>query len=145
MTDQLDELTKRGQDLYENGVNKVLAGFQLIEELLKTYIEAHYEFVRAFLGDRLYFAFSRSDFQDAALGRLTEIFSKLCPNKGLVADLRAVKRRRDEIAHRALLKLYEHGISPSEYSKLIDELTSDMQRNLDLMSVIRDEMAKLGK
>ncbi|MDO9387581.1 MAG: hypothetical protein Q7T65_12845 [Thiobacillus sp.] len=143
MTDNIDDLKKQGQQLYSRGANQVLAGFQLIEEMLKSYLELHFNMTRVLLNGRLYFEFRREDYQDAALGRLTQVFSKLCANGPLVSDLRAVIKRRDHIAHRALLKLYDEGITPQEYSQLIDELNIDMQRSSDIMNRIVQEMGKL--
>lgn len=137
------DLIEHGKELYGRSVNQALAGFQLIEEMLKTYLEMHFDQVRALLKESIYFEFRRQDYQDAALGRLTQVFSKLCPNQDLVRDLRAVVRRRDHLAHRALLKLYEGGIEPNEYLRLIDEVQIDMSRNKELMSRIANEMSKL--
>lgn len=139
-----DELKERGRELYSSGANQVLAGFQIIEESLKNYIECHFNFTRAFLNGRLHFDFRREDYQEAALGRLIQVFSKLCNDKKLIIDLRSLVQRRDHIAHKALLKLYDDNTSPDEYSDLINELQSDMVKISALMIRISSETAKLG-
>src|ERR1700743_3716543 len=111
MDKSLAELVEEGKRLYTDGVTQVLAGFQIIEDMLKSYLEVHFDLTRTILNGRLHFGFRREDYQDAALGRLAQVFSKLCSDKQLVADLRAVVERRDQIAHRALLKLYGPDLS----------------------------------
>jgi hypothetical protein len=132
--------------LYRDGVTQALAGFQLIEEELKNYLEMHFECVRLILGGRLHFDFSRRDYQDAALGRLINVFSKVCPNKELVTDLRAVVKHRDHVAHQALLRLYsDKPPSDAEYLPLLSELNEVVQLVSRLLQRIVDEMAKLPK
>ena len=143
MTTSPQDLKQQGQALYSRGVNQALAGFQLIEEMLKTYIEMHFDFIRLLVNGRAHFEFRREDYQEAALGRLTQVFSKLCSNGQLISDLRAVAKRRDFIAHRALLKLYDAQISPVEYTELMDELREDMDRNSKLMKGILEETSKI--
>jgi hypothetical protein len=143
MTESPDPLVEQGKELYSSAVNQVLAGYQLIEEMLKSYIATHFELTRAILAGRLHFDFHREDYQDAALGRLIQVFSKLTPNKALVSDLRSVVRHRDQIAHKSLLKLYQGDLRPDEYSKLIGELTSDMQRLSSLLNQIALETRNL--
>lgn len=138
-----EALVEDGKKLYSVSVNQVLSGFQLVEEQLKTYIECHFDSVRTILNGRLYFDFKRDDYQDAALGRLTQVFSKICANKQLVTDLRAMIKRRDHIAHRALLMLYGPDMSPAEYIMLGDELMSDMRRISDLLDRILGELQSL--
>ena len=145
MTDIDDDLQKHGQELYGRGVNEVLGGFQLIEEMLKSYIGLHFDSIRALVQGRIHFEFRHADYQDAALGRLVQVFSKLSANTELVTDLRAVVKRRDHIAHKALLKLYEPGIGPKEYAGLIDELEVDMRHSSDLMRRITQEMENVSE
>ena len=143
MTDEIQRLQERGKEIYREGANDVLAGFQIIEELLKNYLEFHFDLTRQILAGRVHFDFRRDDYQDAALGRLVQVFSKLCPDKQLISDLRSVVRRRDHFAHKALLKLYDDNVPPDEYSRLIDEMTVDMGKNAELMQRIVNEMKKL--
>jgi len=137
-------LKKQGEKLYRDGVTHVLAGYQLLEEQLKIYLEIHFDLTRAILASRLYFDFKRDDYQDAALGRLVHIFSKLCANKDLVLGLRSVVKSRDHIAHQALVKLYKQDISAQEYSGLIAELNNQMNTVSQLMTDIAKEMEKMG-
>jgi hypothetical protein len=133
------------KELYRKSVNQVLAGFQIVEEMLKTYIERHFDLTRSLINGRLHFEFCRQDYQEAALGRRIQVFSKLCANHQLVSDLRAAVEGRDHVAPRALLKLYESAISPEEYVQISHELLSDMDKNTELMTRIVLEMEKLGE
>lgn len=140
--DTSDPLVQEGKRLYGVVTNQALAGYQLIEEMLKLYIGSHFELVRALVASRLHFDFKESDFRDAALGRLVQTFSKLCADKELVGELRAVIRRRDHLAHRALLELYEDHSAVS-YQRLLDEITEDLHRLAALMQRLQQATSQL--
>jgi hypothetical protein len=136
-------LVEHGKQMYEKGVNQLLAGFQLIEDMLKSYLEAHFDLTRAFLAGRLHFEFRREDYQEAPLNRLMHVFSRLCANSQLVTELRAVIKRRNDVAHRALLKLFDNQLSPTDYAALINELATDNAAVASLLQRLHDEFIKL--
>ncbi len=144
MTD-IQALTEQGRELYSRGATQALGGFQLIEELLKSYIDVHHQFARAFIGGRLHFDFARKDYENSALEKLVGVFSKICDNKDLVKELRSSIDRRNHLAHRALLKMYDQNLSPGDYMELINQAEGDMAKNSALMEQIRGELAKLGQ
>ena len=109
-------------DEYRYAVTNALAGFQLIEESLKGYIEFYHETVRRFLPEEIAYDYSRKDVQDAALGKLTNVFSKITKNRQLISDLRSLQRMRDELAHTALIELF--GSPPS--SPFFEHKTSEL-------------------
>lgn len=132
--------------LYRDGVTQALAGFQLMEENLKIYIGMHFDCIRLLVDEKLYFEFSRSDYQEAALGRLINTFSKLCRNKALITDLRAIIRKRDHVAHQALLKIYSDApLSPTDYIPHLKEINDLVQELPGLLQRIVNEMAELPK
>jgi hypothetical protein len=143
MTDTVENSTKRGEALYERAANQALGGYQIIEEQLKTYIGIHFDRTRVLLNGKLHFGFSSDDYKEAALGRLVQVFSKLCSNEPLIAELRTVIARRNHVAHQAFLTLYRKDVFPTEYSTLIGELYSDMERLSALMAKIREEIKAL--
>lgn len=144
MAETNEELLKRCKDLYRSGVTQALAGFQLLEENLKGYLELYFNVTRKILDGRLHFGFSRQDYQDAAMGRLISVFAKICPNAELIGELRALVKVRDHIAHRALLRLY-HGqsITLDEYPELLAEVNGSVQEISRLGEKIVEEMRKV--
>ena len=129
---------------YRNTVSQALAGFQLVEEMLKGYLDKHFSTTRMLLRGAVHFEFSRRDYQEAPLGRLVNVFSKLCANEQLIRDLRAAVKDRDHLAHRALLKLYEvPRPSEEEFMQLLGEASRMMNLPSGLMDRIVDEMRKL--
>ena len=132
-------------DLYRDSATHALAGFQLVEEMLKSYLEHHFNAVRRILAGRIDFNFHRDDYKEAPLGRLVQLFSKLCGNEKLVLDLRAAVRDRDHLAHRAFLRLYDiPPPSDEEFLSLCEEANRMMNVNSDLMNRIVAEMSKLS-
>lgn len=94
------------QKIYSEAATHALAGFQIVEESLKDYITAYHQTVKKFLPDELMYQHKRSDIEDLALGKLIEIFSKVNSNILLIGKLRKIKQTRDQLAHKALTKLY---------------------------------------
>ena len=59
--------------------------------------------------------------------------------------MRSCIDRRNQIAHRALLKIYDENLPPTDYLDLINQAEKDMAKNAELMGRLRDELAKLGQ
>ena len=98
---QSNEMTPLGH--YRESVTNALAGYQLLESLIKLYTGTYNDAVRAIANDELFFDFHRKDIEDAPLGRLINGLARTCRNKKLVQDLRDLKSHRDQVAHQALL------------------------------------------
>ena len=108
------------QQHYRESVTSALGGYQLVEGLLKFYAGAYYNAVRAYLGERLFFDFHEKDVEKAPLERLVSGFAKTCGNKKLVAELRELIGHRNEIAHQALLRLYDEDASDVKFHEMIE-------------------------
>ena len=94
------ELSKEFKDSVIHG----LSAFQLIEELLKSYIKYSFKLIRVNLDDSIPFSFDVQDYEKAALGTLTKTFGKLTSNDNLRKTLNRVASQRDYIAHQALVR-----------------------------------------
>jgi len=129
---------------YRESVTNALAGYQLLEGLLKFYAETYYDAVRAFVGDDLFFDFHRKDIEDAPLGRLITGFSRTCANKKLVQDLRELKSHRDQVAHQALLCTYDN-TSDEQYHEMIEENHRIIQEISRLHSAVLQETQSVGE
>jgi hypothetical protein len=100
------------EQFYRESAVHALAGFQLIEEALKSYIGYYHETVRQCLPEKLTYSYSRQDVQDAALGKLVSVFGKVSSNDALILELRTLVKTRDDLAHKAFVNLY--GPPPAE-------------------------------
>jgi hypothetical protein len=143
MTDNVQNQTKQLEMVYERVVNQALGGYQIIEEQLKAFIGMHFDRTRVLLNKTLHFGFSSDDYKDAALGRLVQVFSKLCSNEPLITELRTTIVRRNHLAHKAFLTLYRTDVLSTEYAALLGELQSDMERISDLIAKINKEVKTL--
>lgn len=94
------------EDYYREAASHALAGFQLLEEGLKSYIGCYYETVRQLLPETISYRYQKLDIQEAALGKLVSVFSKINSNDELVFELRKLVKTRDDLAHRAFVHLY---------------------------------------
>ena len=108
------------KDTYRDGAAHALGGFQLLEEALKTHIDLYYRAASQLLRGQLHFSYQRADVQDSPLGRLLTIFSKICANQELLAEMRALLKHRDQAAHQAFICLYGPGPDDQTLTSMTD-------------------------
>ena len=128
------------KDIYVGTATSALAGYQLLEEQLKEYLDMYYGIIRTLLNGRVFFDFSRDDINKAPLGRLLHLFSKTCANKELIARVRALVGHRDEMAHQAFLCLYQPGTKDEDYIALSKKTS---ERSSEIANVMRDVIAEM--
>ncbi len=93
---------------YVDAVTRCMISFQYIEEALKMVL------VR--LEGLLYFRIKEftpyhlkpkfDSIENAAMGRLIDMFNIYCDDADLIAELREIKKQRDIIAHKSFLKTF---------------------------------------
>ncbi|MFC3552474.1 hypothetical protein ACFOLC_15830 [Lysobacter cavernae] len=130
----MTDLVETGKELYRDGAAHALAGYQMIEELLKTYIGNHFEIVRSLVDGRVHFGFRKEDYKQAPLGRLLQVFAKICDDTSLVDALRAELPHRDHVAHQSLLILFAKSQPSAE--QLSDLLTELGKRHASVQAVM---------
>ncbi|MFH1671909.1 MAG: hypothetical protein ABIF87_00555 [Pseudomonadota bacterium] len=94
---------------YFNAVTNCLMSFQHIEEALKMVLvrleSLTYFCLRQYTPYNLKPKFDA--IQSAAMGRLIDMLTVYTDEKQLIAELRKIKKKRDQIAHRSLLMTVE--------------------------------------
>ena len=128
------------EEHYQRSVLTALGGYQLLEQLLKQYLEMYYETVQAILGDKLAFNFTGKDFSNAPLGALQKAFSKTTKNSELVDRIRALISHRDHIAHLALNCLYDESTPPESYTAMTDENFKTIAEIRNIHQAVLQEM-----
>ena len=126
------------KERYKTSLVLALAGFQMIEESLKTYLSFYHDAVRGLLPPGFTYTYSRADVEEAALGKLLMIFSKTTSNASLVLALRKLQKDRDLIAHRALLDLFR--ADPSSQN-----LKSEARRMMDLAARVNAHLGEINE
>lgn len=130
------------EQFYRESAVHALAGFQLIEEALKSYIGFYHETVRQCLPEKLTYRYSRQDVQEAALGKLVSVFGKVSSNDKLISELRTLVKTRDELAHKAFVNLYGPQPSQEEFANRGSALLKVAERlGLILGELNTDSMA----
>ena len=133
------------EDLYHGAIARCLAGYQLLEEQLKTYLGIYFGVVRALLPSGLHFGFESKEIENAPLERLVHLFSKACDDAKLVASLREVISHRNEVAHRALLLSYKSSPTTEEYVELSSEAVKRSGVIGELMARVCDKTGEIVK
>lgn len=134
---------KQPNALYEKRASITLAGFQVTESLLKTYIGKSFEVMRILSKGYVDFSSSQSDIENHSLERLISIFKTVNGNLGLIQDLQSVVKHRNRLAHRAFLPLYGQKTSDEDYWKLIDEISPLEKEILKCTTGIQQELVQL--
>ncbi|MEJ2793958.1 hypothetical protein WAE56_11100 [Iodobacter sp. LRB] len=117
------------EEHYRDIAIHALAGFQLIEVVLKDYIADYHDKVREFLPVDMVYEHKADEVTNAPLGKLLDIFGKINANKQLVVELRNLQSKRNDLAHRALVKLYwpaKNEFDFSGNSTQLDGLADDL-------------------
>lgn len=128
---------------YREIASHALAGFQLIEASLKDYIAVYHDKVRDSLPPGMTYLHHGTDVQDAALGKLVSVFAKMNNNKALIEKLRNLQQTRDNLAHRALAKLYGPTSVTEDFIAQIPTLTGLAEELGILLGDVHDEHIKL--
>jgi hypothetical protein len=112
------------RDSYKATTLRILGNFQLLEFALKAYISQVYSVIKASVGKKVPFRYSRKDVESFPLERLLNVFSKLNANEQLVARLNKLRNERNHIAHSALLmpmgSMYDRGAVEDKYIEYFD-------------------------
>lgn len=142
----MENALKSSEENYKEGVILVLAGYQLIESSLKTYLKNYFTIVRYIVPTDLHFGFDGKDYETAALGTLLKVFSKVCGDSNLVADLKSIISHRDNIAHKAALILFQkEPLSEKEFDVLAEQVSAEGKVITQLIERLRETHNKLEK
>lgn len=132
-----------GEQYYKESATHALAGFQLVEEALKSYIEQYHDAVRKFLPEKLTYRYGRQDVQEAALGKLVNVFAKVNANDKLIAELQALVATRNDLAHKALVNLYGQKPSEDEFQKRGDGFVEVAERLGNILGELHEQSLRL--
>ncbi len=125
---------KKAKEFYKDRTVGLLASFQLLELSLKIYIGKSYDLIHRLVRDHVHFDFSIGDVENYPLERLLNVFNKLNGNEELKKRLNKLRKKRNYIAHEALLVTI--GSNPNmdtlhkkaeDFFYLEDELTECIQ------------------
>ena len=131
------------QEHYQTSVLNSLGGYQLLEQLLKQYLEMYYETVQMIVGDRLAFNLNGKDFSNAPLGALQKAFSKTTNNADLAKKIKALVSHRDHIAHLALNCLWDESTSTEKYTQMTEENLKVIREIREIHQAVLQEMRKM--
>lgn len=92
------ELSPRWEE-YAEVVRDILWNCQVIEEGLRRYLIASYEYIQKTMAGSLPFHFDRRNFDKDSFGTLVSKFEKLSDNSSLVSQLRTLTEHRNKCAH----------------------------------------------
>jgi hypothetical protein len=89
------------------------------------------------------FEYHRSDIDEAPLGKLTNIFSKLTSDQEFVRRIRKLTKHRDTAAHRAFAHLYGRSTSESDFDRMSTEYLEISTEVSELLVELGNQQTKL--
>ena len=123
---------------FEKGVTLALSGYQLIEAAIKLYLRNYFKIAKYLISEQVYFGFDGSDYDNAPLGKLINIFSKTFSDKELVSDLKSEISHRNNIAHQAALELFrKESLSSEEFNELSNNIEIHSKNITNLLSRLK--------
>lgn len=138
--------THTPKNLYEMRVSKTLAGFQIIEFMLKAYIATYCKEVKPLADGSADLSFTGTVFENYPLRKLIATFKKSNKNQDLIKSLIFVVAHRNQIAHRAFLPLYwNKKLSDQDYWRLIDEVAPMADQIEKILGELQLELEKLNR
>ena len=117
-------------------VAEAMSGCQAVEQALKLYITKAFTAVQQRVSEVMTFKMSGRDYDDAPLGNLIKVFSKLVDDKQLVEDLKKFTKERNYLSHRAIYEC----LDPSGEVDLVEFAKFEPRLN-----AIGPEAARLGQ
>jgi predicted nucleotidyltransferase len=124
---------------YEVEAAKCLAGFQLLEHLLKQYIKLHHLTARHLLRGSIPFNFDGSDVANSSLEGLIGRLKKCTDDTDLVQRIKQIKSERDDLAHLAFAQTYL-GLSAQEKALAISRYQSTKLSIQEICKEIESEI-----
>ncbi len=98
----------RSQRIFLRRVGEALASYQLVEAALKLYIEGVHLRIQRLVSRRVPFHYPPSEYENASLGRLIDVFQRHSDNKQLIQRLRKAVKTRNYVAHRVVEDYMHH-------------------------------------
>lgn len=119
---------------------EALLYFQLIEQALKEIILLHHKLIQIRLDGFSTYNYSENSINDAAMGRLIDLFKVFCEDSEFIKLLRSVKTDRDRIAHKGYLEI--HPSHTGDY--LITKEISKVKNSVNKASVVLSRLKTIN-
>jgi hypothetical protein len=126
-------------------LGEALVPYQLIEELLKLYIEATHAKIQKTLIGKIPFRYPRSQYENAPLKHLIRMFSRHFDNDDLVKRLESAREKRNYVAHAVVGHYMGHRRKDSTMtrSSILKDLTKIKDEGQDLVTELGNELTAL--
>jgi hypothetical protein len=129
------------RDDFLHRIGLALSPYQLIEEILKIYIEVAHLKIQQRVG-KIPFRYPRHEYENAPLEHLIRMFKRYCDNDDFINRLQRAKNDRNYVAHKAITHYMEHH-HDDDSAKMYWELTRIEEQGYDLAEQLQKELAKL--
>jgi hypothetical protein len=134
----------RGQRIFFRRVGEALAPYQLVEALLKIYVERAHMKIERILERRVPFHYPATEYENAPLDRLITLFQRYSDNKQLVVRLRGATKTRNYIAHRSIEEYMGHHLkNPKQATSISGKLKKAEADGYDLVEDFFKELRTL--
>jgi hypothetical protein len=141
----------RSQRIFLRRVGEALASYQLVEAVLKLYIEGVHLRIRRLVLGKVPFNYSPSEYENAPLEWLVKMFQRHSANKQLIERLRKAVKTRNYIAHRVVEDYMHHREGrpriaariSRELKKLEDEGQGLAEELLKELTALRERMTRI--
>jgi hypothetical protein len=124
-------------------IGEALSPYQLIEEMLKEYVEVAHFKIQRLLAGRVPFRYSSNDYENAALEWLIKMFKRHCDNDKLIERLKNALKKRNYVAHNAIGPYMKHR-DDDDPAKLFSNLKGIEEEGWALVEELWNEVNKVN-
>jgi hypothetical protein len=123
----------RSQRIFFRCVGEALAPYQLLEAVLRFYIEVAHTKIQWLVAGKVPFHYLSSEYENMSLGRLISVYARHSDNTGLIERLKKATKARNYIAHRVFEHYWNHREKPRLAAKISRELKKLENNGHDLV------------
>jgi hypothetical protein len=120
-----------------------LSPYQLIEGILKEFIEVAHLNIELLVQGKIPFRFPRKEYENAPLEHLITMFARHCDNDDLIKRLRSALTDRNYVAHNAIAHFMTHRKKAKVAKNILAELEKIHDEGNALVEQVRKEYSNL--
>ena len=131
--------------LYTDMQARCMIHYQFIEESLRFCLYRCHTLIQFRLVGKLPYAVPLKMIDDAAMGRLIELFKPYTGNESLISKLRLINNHRDALAHQGLMLIDDEQAESQHLSDKSQELKAFLSEAEHCVAMIRQEAQMLDE
>jgi hypothetical protein len=134
----------RWLSVYKDQIAEALGAFQLIEEVIKQYLDGAYKLITHKMKGQLKVSLSIDLLRNRTLRGYVNEFKKYNDNYALISKMERLVNKRNNLAHEALLVIYQEG-DGGNLTQLVQQAKKTHKEVKECLGELLEEIRKFSK